>query len=64
MTAHAMKGDRERCLACGMDGYLAKPIRASELNDVFEELESADELAAQPDPVGQGAGDSSARNLA
>ncbi len=39
MTAHAMKGDRERCLACGMDGYLAKPIRASELSDVLEQVE-------------------------
>jgi CheY-like chemotaxis protein len=39
MTAHAMKGDRERCLEAGMDGYLAKPIRASDLVRVLEEFQ-------------------------
>jgi two-component system, sensor histidine kinase and response regulator len=38
MTAHAMKGDREECLAAGMDGYVAKPIRRRELQQVIEEV--------------------------
>jgi two-component system sensor histidine kinase/response regulator len=36
MTALAMKGDSERCLAAGMDGYLSKPIRPEELDQILE----------------------------
>jgi len=36
MTAHAMKGDRERCLAAGMDGYIPKPIQPTELFRAIE----------------------------
>jgi len=38
MTAHALKGDQERCLAGGMDGYVTKPIRTSELYAAIESL--------------------------
>ena len=37
MTAHAMRGDRERCLEAGMNGYIAKPIRAAELREVIDQ---------------------------
>jgi len=43
MTAHAMQGDRERCLAAGMDNYISKPINSSELTELLERF-----LAATP----------------
>ena len=45
VTAHAMKGDKEKCLAAGMDGYLSKPIQAKLLKD---EISRVMRLSAQP----------------
>ncbi|MDT4966954.1 MAG: hypothetical protein QOJ64_1691 [Acidobacteriota bacterium] len=38
MTAHALKGDRERCLESGMDGYVSKPIRSQLLHEEIERV--------------------------
>jgi PAS domain S-box-containing protein len=48
MTANAMRGDRERCLAAGMDGYIAKPLR-------FEKLRTALSPFLEPAPEVDGA---------
>jgi two-component system, sensor histidine kinase and response regulator len=41
MTAHAMKGDRERCLDAGMDGYITKPVRFSDIEQTLSGLPTA-----------------------
>jgi CheY-like chemotaxis protein len=47
MTAHAMKGDRERCLAAGMDGYVSKPIQSA---DLFRAIDEALAMCGQRAP--------------
>jgi two-component system, sensor histidine kinase and response regulator len=60
MTAHALKGDEERCLAVGMDGYVSKPIRTTELFSTIERLLAnkhgapANELTDLRDPFSGG----------
>ncbi len=51
VTAHAMKGDEERCLAAGMDGYLAKPIRSQDLYAVIARVIAQQESHREEAPA-------------
>jgi PAS domain S-box-containing protein len=50
LTAYAMRGDEERCLACGMDGYVAKPLKIDQLFSVIDQIVKLDHGAHQPQP--------------
>ncbi len=41
MTAHAMQGDRERCIAAGMDSYISKPLEVRALLELLERVAGA-----------------------
>jgi CheY-like chemotaxis protein len=49
MTANAMTGDRERCMAAGMDDYIAKPFRRDELSSALARVPGGPGLL-RPDP--------------
>ena len=51
MTAHAMNGDRERCLSAGMDGYLSKPIDPAMLFAIVEHEGATPSVAVAPPPA-------------
>jgi CheY-like chemotaxis protein len=48
MTAHAMKGDRERCLAAGMDDYVSKPLRPEILYETIERNANNEDAPIDP----------------
>ncbi|MCP5117141.1 MAG: response regulator [bacterium] len=54
LTAHAMKADREKCIAAGMDDYLSKPVDLGKLQAAVSRLVAQPELAAQTKAAGAG----------
>ena len=53
MTAHAMKGDRERCLDAGMDDYLTKPLDSRQLYAIIERMADHKETTVNSPPAGK-----------
>jgi len=49
LTAHAMKGDRDRCMEAGMDAYVSKPVRARELFETMESVLSVGQARPAPE---------------
>jgi CheY-like chemotaxis protein len=64
MTAHALKGDCERCLAAGMDGYIAKPIHAKELFALIEQVLTPCGGGSASEPAGPEAASASTAEVA
>ena len=50
-TAHAIKGDDQRCFNAGMDGYLAKPIRSEDLYALLDRFPASSPEQPERDPV-------------